>query len=223
MRRVLIIVVLAGILPLFAFSQTTYPEVPVNTARARAAEKNEQNNRQSTYPGKTWERAKSPERLGWSSERLKQVRQLAGSFDTAAAMIVEDGIVVDEWGETDKKFNVHSIRKSFLSALYGLAVKDAKINLNDTMAELGIDDNEPALTTEEKQARVIDLLKARSGIYHPALYETPGMKAARPAAGRRVRTGHPLGVQQLGFQRAGNDFRESHKVNDCERIPQKNC
>jgi hypothetical protein len=28
-----------------------------------------------------------------------------------------------------------------------------------------------------------DLLKARSGVYHPALYETPGMAAARPARG----------------------------------------
>jgi CubicO group peptidase (beta-lactamase class C family) len=35
----------------------------------------------------------------------------------------------------------------------------------------------------EKQARVIDLLKARSGIYHAALYETPAMKAKKPARG----------------------------------------
>jgi CubicO group peptidase (beta-lactamase class C family) len=51
---------------------------------------------------------------------------------------------------------------------------------------LGIDDNEPSLTLEEKQARVIDLLKARSGIYHAALYETPAMKAEKP-----VRGSHP--------------------------------
>ena len=180
MRRILIIAVLASIVPPFIFSRTTGPVVHATTARATATR---QDNRQNNYPGKTWQKAKSPEELGWSSERWKQVRQLAGSFDTAAVVIVDDGIVVDEWGETDKKFNVHSIRKSFLSALYGLAVKEAKINLNSTMAELGIDDNEPALTTEEKQARVIDLLKARSGIYHPALYETAGMKAARPKRG----------------------------------------
>src|SRR5207247_606298 len=46
--------------------------------------------------------------------------------------------------------------------------------------ELGIDDSEPSLTPEEKKATLGDLLKARSGVYHPALYETPGMKAARP-------------------------------------------
>jgi CubicO group peptidase (beta-lactamase class C family) len=48
------------------------------------------------------------------------------------------------------------------------------------MAELGIDDNEPSLSTIEKTATVRQLLKARSGVYHPALYESPGMKARRP-------------------------------------------
>ena len=45
---------------------------------------------------------------------------------------------------------------------------------------MGIDDNEPSLTETEKQATVGDLIKARSGIYHPALYEHPIMKARRP-------------------------------------------
>ncbi len=85
--------------------------------------------------------------------------------------------------ETATKFNVHSIRKSFLSAVYGIAVANGEINLDATLEQLGIDDNEPSLTQEEKQARVIDLLKARSGSYHAALYETPTMKAEKPARG----------------------------------------
>src|SRR5258708_35658747 len=79
--------------------------------------------------------------------------------------------------ETTTKFKVHSIRKSFLSALYGIAVADGEIKLDDALKQLGTDDNEPSLTPEEKQARVIDLLKARSGIYHAALDETPASKA----------------------------------------------
>ena len=108
MRRILIIAVLVSVIPPFIFNQTTVLEVSGNTAGANAPTNNTQSNRQDSYPGKTWAKAKSPEELGWSSERLKQARQLAGSFDTAAVMIVDDGIVVDEWGETDKKFNVHS-------------------------------------------------------------------------------------------------------------------
>jgi len=58
--------------------------------------------------------------------------------------------------------------------------------------------NEPSLTAEEKQARVIDLLKARSGIYHAALYETPTMRAENRHAApiRRVR----FGLITLGLQ-----------------------
>jgi CubicO group peptidase (beta-lactamase class C family) len=95
-------------------------------------------------------------------------------------MIIDDGVVVSQWGEISKPFKVHSIRKSFLSALYGTAVARREIDLYTTLEHLGVDDNDPSLTPEEKQARVIDLLKARSGIYHAALYESPAMKRKNP-------------------------------------------
>ncbi|MCP4711183.1 MAG: serine hydrolase, partial [Planctomycetes bacterium] len=94
--------------------------------------------------------------------------------------VVVDGLVLHQWGETARKFNIHSIRKSFLSALYGIHVENGNIDLSKTMAQLGINDNEPSLTEIEKQATVKQLLQARSGIYHPALYETAAMAARRP-------------------------------------------
>jgi CubicO group peptidase (beta-lactamase class C family) len=135
------------------------------------------------YPGKHWTLADKPEDRGWSSEGLAAAKAYADSLDTAAVVVVDDGVVVSQWGATATKFNVHSIRKSFLSALYGIAVGKGQIELNATLEQLGIDDNEPSLTPEEKQARVIDLLKARSGIYHAALYESPAMKAEKPPRG----------------------------------------
>jgi len=134
------------------------------------------------YPGATWTRTSSPEQLGWSSEKLKEARAYAATINTAALMVVVNGSVLDEWGETAKRFNVHSIRKSFLSALYGIQVWEGRIHLSRTLADLGIDDR-GSLTAIETRATVADLLKARSGIYHPALYETPEMAAARPARG----------------------------------------
>ena len=77
------------------------------------------------YPGKTWERATSPEALGWSTEKLRAARTYSETTPAAAVMIVVDGVVLDEWGETARRYNVHSIRKSFLSALYGPYVKEA--------------------------------------------------------------------------------------------------
>ena len=88
-----------------------------------------------------------------------------------------------DWGDTTNRFNAHSIRKSFLSALIGLCVASNTIHLTNTLEQLGVDDNEPRLTPTEKQATVADLLKARSGVYHPALYETEALKARRPLRG----------------------------------------
>jgi CubicO group peptidase (beta-lactamase class C family) len=138
------------------------------------------------YPGAHWENRRP---AGWSAARLQAARDYSTTVSTAAVMVVQDGFVVNEWGETSAKFRCHSMRKSLLSALYGIHVKEGRIKLSATLASLGIDDNEPGLSAEEKLATVHDLLKARSGIYHPALYETAGMKAARPA-----RYSHPPGT-----------------------------
>jgi CubicO group peptidase (beta-lactamase class C family) len=94
-------------------------------------------------------------------------------------MVIHDGVVVSQWGAVAKKFNTHSMRKSFLSALYGEPVRSGAIRLDATMADLGIDDVS-GLSVEEKKATVRDCLKARSGIYHPALYETSHMKSLKP-------------------------------------------
>jgi len=132
------------------------------------------------YSGKVWQKATTPEQLGWSSEKLAAARAYSEKIGSAAVMIVDDGIVVDAWGDITRKYMCHSMRKSLLSALIGIHVEEGHIDLSKTMEELGIDDNEPSLTAVEKQATVSDLIKARSGIYHPALGESPGMKAQRP-------------------------------------------
>jgi len=141
------------------------------------------------YPGATWEHVKSLRQTGWSAEKLKAARDYSATISTDAVMIVEDGLVVSEWGDTSKKIVVHSIRKSYLSALYGIYVGKGVIRLSKTLAELGIDDNPPSLTAAEKRATIEDLLKARSGVYHPSLEETESMKKNRPARGS-----HPPGT-----------------------------
>lgn len=136
---------------------------------------------QDRFPGPEWDHV-SPAQAGWSEVGLAQVRSWAGAHATAL-MVVHHGAVVMEWGDTVNRTELASVRKSFLSALVGIAASERKISLNSTLAQLGIDDNPPSLTDIEKQATVRMLLEARSGIYHPALYETPGMAAKRPARG----------------------------------------
>lgn len=109
-------------------------------------------------------------------------------MNVAALMIVTDGQVVYEWGNTANNFDARSIRKSLLSALYGIAITEGTIDPSKTLAELGIDDKTP-LTAAENQATIGDLLKARSGVYLPAAAETPSMSSSRPKRGS-----HPHGT-----------------------------
>lgn len=134
------------------------------------------------YPEKTWLRYASPEEAGWSSQKLEIARSYYELIDSAAVLVIFDGAVLVSWGDIKRKFMCHSVRKSFLNSLYGIYVNEGYIDMNKTMADLNIDDA-PPLTEEEKQARVIDLIKARSGVYHEAAYESAGMKASRPERG----------------------------------------
>jgi hypothetical protein len=117
---------------------------------------------------KSWETIVRPEDAGWSSEKLALARAYAGQIGSAAVMIVEDGLVVDAWGDLTRNYQCHFMRKSLLSALIGIHAGEGNIDLSKTMEELGIDDTAPSLTVEEKQATVGDLIRARSGIYHLA-------------------------------------------------------
>lgn len=135
------------------------------------------------YPGSTWTRIVRPDQAGWSSARLATAHRYAGSIGSAAVMIVHRGVVVGEWGETSHRFHTHSMRKSLLSALFGIYSEEGRINVRQTLGELGIDDTPPALTPQEKRARVIDLLRLRSGVYHVANAESDYMRRERPPRG----------------------------------------
>ena len=129
-------------------------------------------------PTGAWEASRSPE---WATPMLAEAETFAARHNVTALMVVQHGTVVADWGDTTKPTPLASIRKSLLDALIGIAVSQHRIDLDNTMAQLDIDDNPPSLSAEEKQATVRMLLEARSGIYHPALYETRAMAAKRPA------------------------------------------
>ena len=134
------------------------------------------------FPEGEWLWARSPEALGWSSDKLAKAQDFAEQIGSAAVMIIDDGVVVDAWGDISRNYACHSMRKSLLSALYGIYAAEGAVNLSATLADLGIDDSVP-LTDIEKTATVIDLLRARSGIYIPAAGESADMVAMRPERG----------------------------------------
>ncbi len=144
---------------------------------------------QDRVPGAAWDHV-APAQSGWSEAGLAAAQAWSQErVHSTAVMVIHHGAVVAEWGDTAKRAELASIRKSLLSTLIGMQVAAGTIKLDSTLAQLGIDDNAPSLTEIEKQATVQMLLEARSGIYHPALYETRGMAAARP-----LRGSHPPGT-----------------------------
>jgi len=138
-----------------------------------------------TWPRGEWEQIE-PAKAGWSVEALEVARSYSLRLGTAAFIAVQNGRIVTSWGNIDAKREVASVRKSLLNALIGMAVAEDKIRLDATLAALGVDDVPPPLTETEKQATVRQLLQARSGVYHAALYETRGMAERRPVRGSHL-------------------------------------
>ena len=130
------------------------------------------------FPADHWMRYSEVEQAGFDSEKLATARATWEGVPSSAFMVIADGAVIAAWGDVDRRFMCHSVRKSFLSALYGVYWDRGEIELNMTLADLGIDDEPDPLLETEKQARILDLIKARSGVFHPAAYA--GRTDSRP-------------------------------------------
>jgi len=113
------------------------------------------------FPAAAWEQV-DPQHLGWSSSKLEEARKYFGTLPPASIVVVDRGQIVVEWGDPALRIKVSSIRKSLLSALYGIYVRHGRFDLNENLGQLGIDDD-PPLTTQEKQATLRMLLESRSG------------------------------------------------------------
>jgi CubicO group peptidase (beta-lactamase class C family) len=124
----------------------------------------------------------NPAEAGFSAERLEQAREFADANRAGAVVVVRNRRVVAAWGAIDRPFNVHSIRKSLAGALYGAAVRDGQLSLEDTLDQLQLQDD-PPLDRLELGARFVDLISSRSGIYHGAAYASGEQEQERPERG----------------------------------------
>ncbi|MBN2698650.1 MAG: serine hydrolase [Bacteroidales bacterium] len=122
----------------------------------------------------------SPGSKGYSSEKLEALKTHLETSGSSALMIMVDGAVIFDWGATKKKHTIHSIRKAMLNSLYGIAVEQGLIDTSMTLRELDIDDIESCLSENELDARIVDLLKSRSGVYHDAAGVSEDMLRGKP-------------------------------------------
>ena len=137
--------------------------------------------RVDSFPGAAWAQ---PSVEGWDAAKLDKARLLFESLDSAAVMVVHRGRPVAAWGNVATRYTAQSMRKALLNSLIGIAVDRRLLNSNATLAQMGIDDIDPALSAAERQATLRDLLMSRSGIFHSALYEVGSWKRDRAKLGQ---------------------------------------
>ncbi len=122
----------------------------------------------------------TPQSSGFSAVKLDSLSKFLTSAGSSSLILLVDGKIIFEWGKTDYKHTIHSIRKPLINALYGIYVEKGIIDTTATLQDLNIDDIIPSLSENEKSARIIDLLKSRSGVYHDAAANSSGMVSNRP-------------------------------------------
>lgn len=148
-----------------------------------------------------------PEAAGFSSAKLTELASYLDEAGSSSLMLVHDGKVFFEWGDIYEKHTIHSIRKALLNSLYGIYVDRGIIDTSATLAALEIDDIAPHLTDTERTARVADLLKSRSGIYHPAAAVSASMASSAPER-RSHRPGEAFYYNNWDFNVLGAIFEE---------------
>ena len=112
--------------------------------------------------------------------------RLHGLPMTTLLAVRGDQVVFSE-GPVDRATQIASIRKSLLAMLYGQPVEDGRIKLDATLDDLHFDDI-GGLLPIERQARIRDLIEARSGVYHPAANAGDDAAAVPPRGSQRPGT-----------------------------------
>ena len=164
---------------------------------------------------------KDPASHGWCPEKLKAALDFAKASGSSALMVVEDGVIVGDTGDTAQKISSYSIRKSLISALYGIYSSEGVLDINQTLEQLGIDDNPPSLTEDEKQARIVDLLRARGRIssrrFRNSIHDQNTPAAGKPSAWKF------LVLQQLGLQCSRDYLGKENRALDWRSILPAHC
>jgi CubicO group peptidase (beta-lactamase class C family) len=115
----------------------------------------------------------------FTKEKIKEIdTYLKEESETTSMIVLEHGKVVYEYGDVSEVSYNASVRKSILAMLYGKHVENGTINLNQTIGNLGIDEDDGLLAIE-KQATVDHIITARSGVFHEAAnggYDTKNVK-----------------------------------------------
>ena len=164
----------------------------------------------AVYPGARWDSIADPRSVGWRRSGLDSVRAKLSTMASTGFVAVVGGRVLMTYGNIDTVTYLASVRKSILSMLLGNYVKNGTVDLNKTLADLGMDDH-GGLTAQEKEATVRDLYTARSGVYHAASNDGDDLASAPPRGSQKH--GTYMLYSNWDFNAAGAAFEILTKKN----------
>ena len=120
------------------------------------------------FTGTALKEYKLSENTPFDREKLDSLTTYLRDYTEATGMVVlYDGRVVFEYGDTREVSYIASCRKSVVSMLYGRYVADGTIDMNEPIGSIGIDEDDGLLPVE-KRATVRDIITSRSGVFHSA-------------------------------------------------------
>ncbi|MBK6266195.1 serine hydrolase [Marivirga sp. S37H4] len=121
-----------------------------------------------TFKGTALEKHESLENSGFDKDKLDKLTAFINDHSETTGMVVlYDGKVLYEYGDTKEISYIASCRKSVLSMLYGKHVDNGSIDLQQKIGSIGIDEKDGLLPIE-KEATINDIITSRSGVFHVA-------------------------------------------------------
>ncbi len=81
-------------------------------------------------------------------ETIASLERQARALDATAVYVLVEGNTLLDVGDTARPIRVHSVRKSLISALYGVAYDQGVVDLGATLGEVGIEDTPPLTDLE---------------------------------------------------------------------------
>ncbi|HRQ28717.1 MAG TPA: serine hydrolase [Saprospiraceae bacterium] len=160
-------------------------------------------NNTTSFPSANWIQVSNVADYGWSIEKLESAEKFSKTSGTKSVMIIENGKLIYSWGDCEEKYYVASIRKSFLSMIYGYYI-NSKISLDATLSDYNIDDKSPQLNDFEKTATIRNLLTSSSGVFHKAAAADEGSIPERNSKHH----GEEFYYNNWGFNALGTIFEQ---------------
>lgn len=159
--------------------------------------------------GTEWAKV-APATQGFSSEDFGSLNDfIKTNANTTGLVIIANGKMIYEYGDITQLTYLASCRKSVLSMLYGIYIDRGEIDLNKSLADLGIDDRQ-GLSDQEKTATIDNIINSSSGIYHPASNAGDNLADA-PARGSQ-KPGEYFLYSNWDFNAAGGIFEQETGV-----------